>query len=263
MTRPWATLLERVTRPEYTGENRCLPCTVLNVAVATVAAVAVGVTAPVAGIVLFVVAIGAIWLRGYLVPGTPSLTKRYLPARVLDWFGKSPDPTPIAELQVDRYLKQTGIVMEDPVVDDLVLEPTFERAWRRECAAVGVEHADRDALAELVGLPPSELEIRWHGDAFVAVVEGERIGQWESRSAFVADVASARLLEERVESWDRLSLAQRSEVLGALRLFLERCPTCDGAVNFEQAVVESCCRQYDVVAATCEECNDRLLEVGV
>ncbi|MFC7196638.1 hypothetical protein ACFQL4_21660 [Halosimplex aquaticum] len=28
--------LDRLRRPEYTGENRCLPCTILNVAIASV-----------------------------------------------------------------------------------------------------------------------------------------------------------------------------------------------------------------------------------
>ncbi|ELY60353.1 hypothetical protein C491_03625 [Natronococcus amylolyticus DSM 10524] len=87
-------------------------------------------------------------------------------------------------------------------------------------------------------------------------------GSGTPQSAFVADVAGARVLEDRVEGWDDLSLARRSEVLGTLRLFLEWCPTCDGAVNVERAVVECCCRRYVVVAATCEECTDRVLEVG-
>ena len=42
---------------------------------------------------LLVVALAAIWLRGYLVPGTPELTKRYLPERALALFGKAPAAT--------------------------------------------------------------------------------------------------------------------------------------------------------------------------
>jgi hypothetical protein len=259
------TPLERATRSEHAGENRCIPCTVLNLAIAAVVAVVVGVAVPIAGIVLFVVIVAAIWFRGSLVPGTPRLTKCSTPNRMLERFGASSESAPIsaAELEIDRYLREIGVVIEDPVVDDLVLEPTFERAWRRECIAVDVRNADRDVLAELVGIPPSELEIRRHGTTFVAVVDGERIGQWESRSAFVADVASTRVLEDRVDGWDEVSLTQRSDVLGALRLFLEWCPTCGGTVSFDQAVLESCCRRYDVLAATCEECDDRVLEFGV
>ncbi|WP_293031180.1 hypothetical protein [Natronococcus sp.] len=259
------TLLERATRSEHAGENRCIPCTVLNLAITAVVAVVVGVAVPIAGIVLFVVAVAAIWLRGSLVPGTPRLTKCSLPDRMPERFETSSESTPTstAELEIDQYLREIGVVLEDPVVDDLVLEPTFERAWRRECAAVDGRNADRDGLAELVGIPPSELEIRRHGTAFVAVVDGERIGQWESRSAFVADVASARVLEDRVESWNELPLGRRSEALGALRLFLEWCPTCGGTVSFEQAILEACCHRYDVLAATCGECDDRVLEIGV
>ena len=56
------------------------------------------------------------------------------------------------------------------------------------------------------------------------------------------------------------TVAYRSELLASLRLFVERCPTCDGTVEFGTDVVESCCRSYDVVAATCGACDARLFE---
>ncbi|AGB36484.1 hypothetical protein [Natronococcus occultus] len=51
------TPLERATRWEHADESRCIPCTVLSLAIAAVAAVVVGVAVPSAGIVLFVVAV--------------------------------------------------------------------------------------------------------------------------------------------------------------------------------------------------------------
>jgi hypothetical protein len=87
-------LAATLRQPEYTGENRCLPCTVVNAAITAVGSVAVGVVAsPVAGTVALTVGAAAIWLRGYLVPYTPQLTERYLPERVLAWFGKAESPT--------------------------------------------------------------------------------------------------------------------------------------------------------------------------
>ncbi|WP_135365327.1 hypothetical protein [Halosimplex halophilum] len=96
-------LVTRLRRPEYTGENRCLPCTVLNVGIASVGATLLGAWLVAAGYRTAAVAVptgvlavslAAIWLRGYLVPGTPTLTKRYLPAPVLAAFGKTPESSP-------------------------------------------------------------------------------------------------------------------------------------------------------------------------
>jgi len=89
--------LARFKNPEYTGANRCLPCTVVNTLIAAVLAVGVGVgvgtvagAAPgaVTGLAAFGVSVAAIYFRGYLVPGTPTLTKRYFPPWLLALFGK-------------------------------------------------------------------------------------------------------------------------------------------------------------------------------
>ena len=82
--------VDRLRRPEHTGENRCLPCTVVNLVIAAIAGVAIAILQPVVGVVVFVLSVLVIYLRGYLVPGTPTLTKRYLPAQVLELFGKRP-----------------------------------------------------------------------------------------------------------------------------------------------------------------------------
>ena len=83
-------VLDRIRQPAYTGENRCLPCTVLNVAIAFLATVLAAPLGPVAVAVVFAASMGSIYFRGYLIPGTPTLTKRYLPAPVLEAFGKEP-----------------------------------------------------------------------------------------------------------------------------------------------------------------------------
>jgi hypothetical protein len=85
--------LERLRRPEYTGENRCFPCTVLNVGIASVASVVLAVAWFPAGVLAFTSSLVAIYLRGYLIPGTPTITQRYFPERVLRAFGKEPKRT--------------------------------------------------------------------------------------------------------------------------------------------------------------------------
>ncbi|WP_050051856.1 hypothetical protein [Halostagnicola sp. A56] len=83
--------IDRLRQPDYTGKNRCTPCTLLNVAIAAVLVVAATtlalsrtdrVGAAVVGTALAAVSGAAIYLRGYLVPGTPRLTKAVLPDRV-------------------------------------------------------------------------------------------------------------------------------------------------------------------------------------
>ncbi|HET7324840.1 MAG TPA: hypothetical protein VFJ06_10950, partial [Halococcus sp.] len=85
-----ADAVDRFRRPEYTGANRCTPCTVVNLLIAVVVTGAVALLVPEVAILAFIIFVGTIYLRGYLVPGTPSLTKQYLPARVLRLFGKQP-----------------------------------------------------------------------------------------------------------------------------------------------------------------------------
>ncbi len=83
--------LERFREPEYTGENRCVPCTVINSVLAVVLTLIASALGPVAALVVLVGSAASIYYRGYLVPGTPELTQRYLPDRVLALFGKTPD----------------------------------------------------------------------------------------------------------------------------------------------------------------------------
>lgn len=86
-----SSFLERFRKPEYTGTNRCVPCTVVNAAIAVAITLAAALLGPVTALVVFVGSFASIYLRGYLVPGTPELTERYLPGRVLALFGKPPD----------------------------------------------------------------------------------------------------------------------------------------------------------------------------
>ncbi|WP_081603390.1 hypothetical protein [Natrinema altunense] len=85
-------VVDDLKQPEYTGENRCEPCTVLNLVIAAVVGSVIARKSRLGGVLAVGVSIALIYLRGYLVPGTPTLTKRYLPPEVLRWFGKEPDP---------------------------------------------------------------------------------------------------------------------------------------------------------------------------
>lgn len=86
-----SSLLDAFREPEYTGENRCVPCTAINVALAVALTAVSAALGPIVALAVFVGSMASIYFRGYLVPGTPELTKRYLPDQVLALFGKAPD----------------------------------------------------------------------------------------------------------------------------------------------------------------------------
>ncbi|AXR80057.1 hypothetical protein [Natrarchaeobaculum sulfurireducens] len=105
-------LLDRLEQPEYTGRNRCLPCTIVNLVIAAILGTLVARKSRTAGLFVTVASIALVYLRGYLVPGTPTLTKRYLPATVLDWFGKGSAPAPASGFSahaMDSSADETGL----------------------------------------------------------------------------------------------------------------------------------------------------------
>lgn len=267
-------LYEVVRRPEYTGSNRCWPCTAANVVIALVSAGTALVAAFAAGLgqlfaglaagLLLVSSLSAIYLRGYLVPGTPTLTKRYFPEWLLRRFDKHPEPDADTDSDVDRerLLRTGGVVTDCEQVDDLCLTDEFRTAWRDGIERVRERDPDAtsDTLAQVVGANPDAVRIERFEDGFVARADGQRVGQWESEAAYLADVAAAAELRERIPEWDRLSVTERGQLLSRLRVFLESCPDCGGPVELGQEVVESCCRSIDVVAVSCRACGVRLFE---
>ncbi|WP_254274059.1 hypothetical protein [Haloarcula marina] len=264
-------IVDRLRRPEYTGANRCLPCTVVNLLIAAVLSAAVATlivslgrpafAAPAGGLV-FLTAAGLVYVRGYLVPGTPTLTKRYLPAPVLALFGKGPqsarpgrETESIADFDVESVLLDVGAL--EPCGDDLCLTTWYRDAWQDAVATVD---ADREALLSQLDLDAATVEFEEYGDAFQARVDETTVGTWESRAAFEADIAAASVLEDAYDDWDRLSVQQRGQVLNGLRLFLDTCPECGGTPTFGAETVQSCCHEYEVAAVTCGDCSARLFE---
>ncbi|WP_225332713.1 hypothetical protein [Halomicrobium urmianum] len=325
--------LDALRQPEYIGENRCLPCTVVNLVIAAGVAVAVGRRSKAKGALAFAAAAVLIYLRGYLVPGTPTLTKRYLPREVLAWFGKDPDPPTYTGLgsvgerseptgatgeldtggptgngaapgqngtaadrngdgtatgddaghsdgesadaeadaaaadgkpDAERFLVEAGLLEPCDDRDDLCLTDDFEDRWTDEMESVAAESVEAPDAAAAFGLEDGEYEIKEYDEARVLWRDDRRLGQWPSEAALVADVAAARVFEdEGLPGWSDLPARQKGQLLNGLRLFLETCPTGDGAVEFGTETVESCCRSYDVVAATCADTGERLFEQRV
>jgi hypothetical protein len=256
-------VLERVRQPEYVGENRCLPCTVTNLVIAAVVTAALAWLSVPLAVAFAVLAVASIWLRGYLVPKTPELTKQYLPDRLLAKFDKQPRPEPIdrGEFDPETVLLDAGVVEPCADVDDLCLTDGFEADWLAAIDRLGDEETLRAELADHLEIEGADVTFERYGDAFIASEDGTQIGQWESRAALLADLAAAEELPGRVAGWERLSPRRRSQLLGGLRVFVQECPVCGGPVAADTEVVESCCRSTTVVGVACEDCGDRLLEV--
>jgi hypothetical protein len=277
-----ARAIDSLRQPEYTGENRCMACTVVNSVLAVAVAGVVGAGATAAGAApsvaaaagggFLALAAASIWLRGYLVPGTPELTKRYMPERMLAWFGKAPedasgldgstDATDPDDVTVDpeRVLLDVGAVEPCADVDDLCLNEAFAGAWQTEMDAIDDIAVD-DALATF-GFEDDDYELSRYDDAVLLNRGPHRIGQWPSEAALIADVAGARALADRHPDWAAMDPVAKGRVLNGLRVFLETCP--DGsAAQFREDTVESCCSSYDVVTVECTGTGERLFEQRV
>jgi hypothetical protein len=250
-------------RPEYTGENRCTPCTVVNLCLGGVlAGIVAAVWAPLPGAAVFAVCGTIIYLRGYLVPGTPTLTKRYFPAWALRWFGKEPirgdATTPAAAAgPVAEQLFTNGVLTRDG--DEVGLTERFRSDWREQIATVtdrGVESADLKVLFDADS-------VTRHGDRSV-VVDGNKSVRWGSEAALAADVAADDLFRDRVPGWTTTAVDHRQSILQALRLCLEVCPDCGNSLAVDERRVDPCCEKPHLVAeSVCDGCGAVFGDVAV
>ena len=268
--------LARFKQPEYTGENRCLPCTVVNTIIGAVLSVAVGggalqVAGPgagvAAGVAVFAASLAGIYFRGYLVPGTPELTKQYFPPWLLRAFGKEPEVnaqvSADTEIDPETELIEVGALEPCKEGEDLCLTASFKEAWYDEIDRVTASDASRERLLALLGLEDAEVNFTEHGRAFQAFIDGTVVGRWESQAAFHADLGAAQTLSREYADWDALPVESRGQLLNGLRLFIDTCPDCGGVPSFETDTVESCCTTQEVAAVTCDNCDSRLFESAI
>ena len=282
--------LDRLRQPEYTGENRCMACTYVNVLLtvcftALLVAVAAQLLGPTPALGLgagfAVLAAGSIWLRGYLVPKTPALTKQYLPKSVLERFGKEPDvgvaPTGAHEGQAaesetdaneegaesfdhEQLLLDAGAVEPCEEIDDLCLTDAFDKAWSANLEEIP-EDVEPEAAAEEIGIDLDREQVHvQHYEKGTVVTEYDRpIVEWPSREAMRLDAAGARTLADHSDQWDAFDYRQRAALVAGLRVFVEECP--DGQpAELSEEQVESCCTSHTVVTLECADSGARLFE---
>lgn len=257
-----------VRKPEYTGANRCVPCTAVNVVLAAALSGACyaagqrlgageGTTVGASGLV-FVASAVLIYARGYLVPGTPTLTKRYFPVWLLQLFGKERERIEAADVDPETVLEDREFLVEREDGDDLQLADGFRAAFDDQFSALD-DDVDRPELLSVLDVDEHAVEFDDHDGGFGLRVDGTLGGVWESDLAVRIDVATARLLAER-GVWSALGTFDRVHVLREVRSRLETCPACGGRLTIEGEMVDTCCYTEFVPVLSCESCYERVLE---
>jgi hypothetical protein len=253
-----------IRRPEYTGANRCMPCTITNLIIAVVISGFLGIYSLPVGVSLFVVFLGMIYLRGYLIPYTPVLTKQYFPESLLRFFDKQQTENLDSEsglVDVENTLREMGIIEPCESSDDICLNETFEQRWKHRMRNLQQDKSRKEAIASLLEVSEEKTSTRTFGSAVVVHFENQQVGQWESEPALSADIAANEELSESYSTWDAVDPINRGRILSSLRMFLEECPACGGPAKLQQETVESCCRSMEVAAVSCDNCDSRLFEL--
>lgn len=263
--------LDALRRPEYTGENRCLPCTALNGALVLAAAAAAGRRRPAAGVATLVAGTAAVALRGYAVPYTPRIAPRAAAALPIEFphprsgltegaGGAAPAAGAAMAGEPDGIDGEEllGELIAAGAVEDggrLRLAPSFRDDW--ESRMDELRAADDDALAAAAA-DAAPFEATGEARDGLIVLRG---GAWTphlARAVAVAETAAVEALADRGVAPDR-----RASAAYPLRAFLRDCPACGGPVV--ETTARDCCggsgRIYgspERAVLACEECGEVL-----
>lgn len=249
-------------RPEYTGENRCLPCTVANGALLVGCCLALAALSPLLALAALLAGSGAIWLRGYLVPYTPQLT-----ARVRRAVTREPTRLPTGSIAVTdedvgertvETLLEAGVIV--PAGERLQLDETFRGDWHEEIARLRARADEGLVEATTASVDPETDVELLDADRPLLVLTGPEGGEaWVSRPVALAEVAAERALAAHVPAMSRQG---RLAAARALRGFLDRCPACETPT--EETSPHRCCggvrnrAQLQGTVLVCPTCNEAL-----
>lgn len=264
--RPTATgVVQRFKRPAYTGSNRCGKYAALNAGLAfLLVTLTANVSLPAALLLLIVSAI-TITYRGYLVPGTPLLVRTLTDRIETAILAVSSQQSAISEqseaLDHGTPAVETVLGTGRVTFDDLTLTESFRETWRTRMDDLRSDGAQRTQLARSLSVPPEEISFEERTRGVTVRIDGRYVGRWRSRAAFIADLASEALLDERLADWDDLPARDRMQLLASLRALLEACPSCGGEVVTEKQQDRSWRRDERVWLTTaCVECDAVLFD---
>ncbi len=227
--------LDRLREPAYTGENRCWPCTVVNLVIVAVAGLAVSRRDRTAGGAVVAAGCLLVRLRGYVVPGTPRFAPPLVEPLPVDFGHESPDGVGSDSLagDVDPEAMTAALVEAGTLEandDRLRLEPSFRTAWEDRTATLRELSGERLA-SRAAAAAPGPAEGAFHDGR--VLVAGDR-DVWLSRAVAVAETAAVETLADR-----ELPAGLRAAAAGPLRTFLRDCPACGGDVV--ETTLRNCC----------------------
>lgn len=260
-------IVDAVRRPEHTGDGRCWPCTAVNAFVVVAVAGVFGLLSPV-GVAVLGVGTALIYLRGYVVPGTPEFAPRLVAKLGLQSLfphvggdgengqtRRSDDLTDDEDVDGEELL---GVLFDAGVLEAapdgaLELSEEFRASWDREMATL--RERGNDELASVVAeVAPFEAEGEHAYDGLS--IEGPTRAVWLSRTHGIADAAAVRALADAAVP-ERF----RAHATTPLRMFVETCPDCGGDV-VETTASSGCCGGSGSIYASpedevlaCESCG--------
>ncbi|KAA9397780.1 hypothetical protein Har1130_07195 [Haloarcula sp. CBA1130] len=269
-------LLESLSDEPHTGENRCWPCTVLNLGLVGLGAFFLRARGrSLASLLIAVVGVAVVYLRGYLVPYTPKFAPRLVAASPVPngWFhGEQSHKDTVREdatrresesladdVGIDgdtvfRELSAAGVIEVEG--EQLFLAAAVDTAWHERMDELADYSLDTLAATLQASLPRIDYAEPYADDAdWVAL--GSDNKQLLPRPVVVSELAAYEVLGERLDD-ERLRVAGAE----ALRMFLDRCPVC-GSELVESSSV-SCCgghlgpRQNPDETLVCPTCEQRL-----
>ena len=269
-------LLDRVRQPAYTGGNRCWPCTALNLAIVAVLAAVLLLVDRLLALLVVVAGTLAVYVRGYLLPGTPRFAPRLVEPLPVD-FGHDPpetggslgeaqggqadgsDAEDEASADVDPEELLTALVEAGVLVpegEDLLLDPAFEEAWIERMAELRAL-SDEALAARAAEAAAGDVESGAYNDRIL--IAGER-DVWLRPAVAIAETAAAETLAD-----SGLDPSLAGPAAHPLRVFLPSCPACDGDV--EETTIQNCCGGPGSVQANpeqpvlaCVDCETVLFE---
>ena len=266
---PWPTLVDRLRRPEYTGRNRCLRCTVLNLGLVAAAGALAFQWRPTAALAVLCIGVLLVALRGYVVPGTPRFAPRLTAGLPVGFEGADDPLTPLedvnstadaadgdhAGIAVLEALADAGVLAE--AGEELFLDEAFRERWTDRMATLRA--ADEAAFLDRVTAAcPADLTGQIHGDR--VLLAGDHDVR-TSRAVATAETAAIETLAE----WG-VAGPVRVRAAAPLRTFLGTCPACGGRVR--ETTRQNCCGGPGSVYGTpehpvlaCEACATVVVEL--
>ncbi|QIQ75668.1 hypothetical protein GL213_03470 [Halogeometricum borinquense] len=262
--------LESIKDPEYTGKNRCTPCTLLNISITITISAVLWFVGPLIAILFAVLGAARVWQKGYLVPKTPGLTKKYLPTSFLRRFHSGAIVSDDSTARSGGTMGSPSASFEDLLTEHDVVEPCSDSADL--CLTAEAEQLWRDTLSntnelssellrKLYPIVEGEYQVSNTGGTVYVTTGDTVIAHWISESAMLADLTGASVLERLLPMWNDIPKDQKGQLLISLRPFVPQCPRSGEAVEVSEKIVESCCSYSRELVLKCTISGDIICRI--